>query len=80
MVSWKYDDNGEKKEYTTLLFQGDEDYINTLHIELIEGKEIIPNTTRQNNNVISRDNGEVTPARDPIGNLSQCENGNSRYR
>jgi len=43
MVNWKYDDNGEKKEYTTLLFQGDENYINTLHIELIEGKEI--NTT-----------------------------------
>ena len=49
MVNWKYDDNGEKKEYTTLLFQGDENYINTLHIELIEGKEIKSTVTGLNN-------------------------------
>lgn len=70
MVSWKYDDNGEKKEYTTLLFQGDEDYINTLHIELIEGKEIIPNTTRQNNKCyINETMVKLHQLRDPIGKI-----------
>ena len=39
MIGLKYDDLGEKKEYTALLFQGDEDYLKTLHIEMTEGRE-----------------------------------------
>ncbi len=70
MVNWKYDDNGEKKEYTILLFQGDENYINTLHIELIEGKEI--NTTasgRNNQCYINEAMVKFHQLKDPIGKM-----------
>ena len=70
MVNWKYDDNGEKKEYTILLFQGDENYINTLHIELIEGKEI--NTTasgRNNQCYINEAMEKFHQLKDPIGKI-----------
>ncbi len=70
MVSWKYDDNGEKKEYTTLLFQGDGDYLNTLHIELIEGKETNLNTTEQSNKCyINETMLKLLQLKDPIGKI-----------
>jgi putative ABC transport system permease protein len=70
MVNWKYDDNGEKKEYTTLLFQGDENYINTLHIELTEGKEINTTATSRNNQCyINEAMVKFHQLKDPIGKL-----------
>jgi len=68
MVNWKYDDNGEKKEYTTLLFQGDENYINTLHIELIDGNEINTTTVGRNNQCyINEAMVKFHRLKDPIG-------------
>ena len=70
MINWKYDDNGEKKEYTTLLFQGDENYINTLHIELIEGKEINSTATGLNNQCyINEAMVKFHQLKDPIGKI-----------
>ncbi len=70
MVNWKYDDNGEKKEYTTLLFQGDENYVNTLHIELIEGNEITPTITGRNNLCyINEAMVRFHQLKDPIGKM-----------
>jgi putative ABC transport system permease protein len=70
MIRWKYDDKGEKKEYTTLFFQGDENYINTLHIELIEGGEI--NTTAIHENkqcYINETMSKFHQLKDPIGKI-----------
>lgn len=39
MIRFNYDNMGEPKEYTVLFFQGDEHYLKTLHMELIEGQE-----------------------------------------
>jgi putative ABC transport system permease protein len=39
MIGFKYEDKGESKEYTCLFFRGDEDYINTLDVKIIEGSE-----------------------------------------
>lgn len=70
MVNWKYDDNGEKKEYTTLLFQGDENYINTLHIKLIEGKEInTTNATQNNQCYVNEAMVKFHQLKDPIGKV-----------
>jgi putative ABC transport system permease protein len=70
IVNWKYDDNGEKKEYTTLLFQGDENYINTLHIKLIEGKEINTLSSGRNNQCyINEAMVKFHQLKDPIGKL-----------
>jgi putative ABC transport system permease protein len=70
MVKWKYDDNGESKEYTTLLFQGDEDYINTLKIELIGGSKIQTTATRRNNQCyINEAMVKFHHLKDPIGKI-----------
>jgi putative ABC transport system permease protein len=70
MVKWKYDDNGESKEYTTLLFQGDEDYINTLQIELIGGSKIQTTATRRNNQCyINEAMVKFHQLKDPIGKI-----------
>jgi putative ABC transport system permease protein len=70
MINWNYDDHGEKKEYTTLFFQGDENYIRTLHIELIEGNEINTTTTGQNNKCyINEAMVKFHQLKDPVGKM-----------
>ncbi|HEY4785455.1 MAG TPA: ABC transporter permease [Bacteroidales bacterium] len=39
MIRLNYEDMNKNKEYTVLFFQGDEEYLKTLHIELTDGHE-----------------------------------------
>ncbi len=39
MVIFTYEVNGEKKDYSPLFFKGDENYLTTLDIQLVEGRD-----------------------------------------
>jgi putative ABC transport system permease protein len=51
-VLYSYSENGEEKQYTTALFPGDENFISTLGIRLIDGRNFSGNMASDKNNCI----------------------------
>jgi putative ABC transport system permease protein len=68
LVALKYKDSGEEKEYSTAVFLGDENYLDVLGIELIEGagftESLSPNTKKC---LINQSMAKLFPERDLIG-------------
>jgi putative ABC transport system permease protein len=52
MVLYKYTENGSEKQYTPALFPGDENFINTLSIGLIDGRNFSGNIASDKNNCL----------------------------
>jgi putative ABC transport system permease protein len=70
MIGLKYDDMGEQKEYTVLFFQGDEDYLKTLRMELVEGHEFKQTATETKKMCyINEAMVKFFQMKDPIGKL-----------
>ncbi len=69
MVLLKYDDkNGNKKEYTPSGFSGDENYISTLGIELIEGDGFTDNPASNENKILINESlAKIFPDRNLVG-------------
>lgn len=52
MVLYNYTENGEEKQYTPALFSGDENFISTLGIRIIDGRNFSGNPASDKNNCI----------------------------
>ncbi len=52
MVLYKYTENGSEKQYTPALFPGDENFISTLSIGLIDGRNFSGNIASDKNNCL----------------------------
>jgi putative ABC transport system permease protein len=65
-----YIENGESKEYSTLLFLGDNNYINTLGIEILEGHNFFE-TAKQNKNkcLINQSMVNLLELKNPVGKI-----------
>jgi len=52
MVLYHYTENGEDKQYTPSIFNGDENFINTLGIKILDGRNFSGNIASDKNNCI----------------------------
>jgi len=68
MVLLDYEEDGVKKEYTPAGFSGDEHYISTLGIEILEGADFTDNPkTNQNKIFINQSLAKLFPGQNLIG-------------
>ncbi len=67
-ASFNYKENGEDKQYSPKIFRGDEAFIRTLGITLIEGRDFSDNiTSAKNNCIINESLARYFPGRNLIG-------------
>lgn len=75
MVSFHYIDNGAEKQYTPAIFNGDENYINTLGIKLTDGRNFSGSSTADKKNcIINQALAKKFSGRDMIGTIIPGDN------
>jgi putative ABC transport system permease protein len=68
IASFHYSDNGVEKQYTPSIFRGDENFINTLGIKLLAGRDFSGNSASDKNNCIINQSFTLKfPGHDLIG-------------
>jgi len=68
LVSFHYTDNGIEKQYTPSIFRGDENFITTLGIKLLAGRNFSGNSSSDKNNCIINESFTLKfPGQDLIG-------------